>query len=119
MQRIFADHSCRSRAEIYHAGYDPSWTDRLGSMLVTTQGFFDLTRTLVQLSDELCGGRLVMTLEGGYGLDGLAYGVVASFAAMLGDDSTVDLVGPARHAEKPFDRQYLDQLLALHGLPVR
>ena len=35
------------------AGYDPSWTDRLGSMLVTTPGFFALTRTLVQLADEL------------------------------------------------------------------
>jgi acetoin utilization deacetylase AcuC-like enzyme len=101
------------------AGYDPSWTDRLGSMLVTTQGFFDLTRTLVQLSDELCGGRLVMTLEGGYGLDGLAYGVVASFAALLGDETVADPVGPPRYAEKPFDRQYLDQLRALHGLPLK
>ncbi len=101
------------------AGYDPSWTDRLGSMLVTTQGFFDLTRTLVQLADELCGGRLVMTLEGGYGLDGLTYGVVASFAAMLGDETVADPVGPARYTEKPFDRQYLDQLRALHGLSSR
>ena len=58
-----------------------------------------------------------MTLEGGYGLDGLAYGVVASFAAMLGDEAVADPVGPARYAEKPFDRQYLDQLRALHGLP--
>jgi acetoin utilization deacetylase AcuC-like enzyme len=100
------------------AGYDPSWTDRLGSMLATTQGFFNLTRTLVQLSDEVCAGRLVMTLEGGYGLDGLAYGVIASFAAMLADDTVADPVGPARYPEKPFDRQYLGQLRALHGLPA-
>jgi acetoin utilization deacetylase AcuC-like enzyme len=99
------------------AGYDPSWTDRLGSMLVTTHGFFNLTRTLVQLSDELCGGKLVLTLEGGYGLDGLAYGVVASLAAMLGDETVADPIGPGRYPEKPFDDQYLDQLRALHGLP--
>jgi acetoin utilization deacetylase AcuC-like enzyme len=99
------------------AGYDPSWTDRLGSMVVTTRGFFDLTRTLVQLSDELCGGKLAMTLEGGYGLDGLAYGVVASFAALLGDKAVSDPVGPARYPEKLFDLSYLDQLRALHGLP--
>jgi acetoin utilization deacetylase AcuC-like enzyme len=98
------------------AGYDPSWTDRLGSMLVTTPGFFALTRTLVQLADELCGGKLIMTLEGGYGLDGLAYGVVASFAAMLGDEAVADPIGPGRHAEKPFDVEYLEQLRALHGL---
>jgi acetoin utilization deacetylase AcuC-like enzyme len=100
------------------AGYDPSWTDRLGSMLVTTSGFFALTRTLVKLSDELCAGRLVMTLEGGYGLDGLAYGVVASFAALLGDVVAVDPIGPGRRAEKPFDPEYLDQLRAVHGLPA-
>jgi acetoin utilization deacetylase AcuC-like enzyme len=100
------------------AGYDPSWTDRLGSMLVTTPGFFALTRTLVKLSEELCHGRLVMTLEGGYGLDGLAYGVVASFAAMLGDEVVADPIGAGRHTEKPFDEDYLDQLRAVHGLPT-
>jgi acetoin utilization deacetylase AcuC-like enzyme len=57
-----------------------------------------------------------MTLEGGYGLDGLAYGVVASFAALLGDAAVADPVGPGRYAEKPFDQQYLDQLRTLHGL---
>ncbi len=100
------------------AGYDPSWTDRLGSLLVTTTGFFNLTRRLVQLADELCQGRLVLSLEGGYGLDGLAYGVVASFAALLGDNAVDDPVGPGRYREKPFDELYLDQLRALHGLPV-
>ena len=53
-------------------------------MTVTDAGFFNLTRKLVALSEELCGGRLVLTLEGGYGLQGLAYGVVATLAALLG-----------------------------------
>jgi hypothetical protein len=35
----------------------------------------------------------------------------------LGDEAVADPVGPARCTEKPFDRQYLDQLRALHGLP--
>jgi acetoin utilization deacetylase AcuC-like enzyme len=100
------------------AGYDPSWTDRLGSMLVSTAGFYALTRTLTQLANELCHGRLVMTLEGGYGLDGLAYGVIASFAAMLGDEAVADPIGPGRQPEKPFDAEYFDQLRALHGLPA-
>jgi acetoin utilization deacetylase AcuC-like enzyme len=98
------------------AGYDPHWTDRLGSMLVTDQGFFQLTRKLVRLANELCQGRLVMTLEGGYGLEGLAYGVVASFAAMLGDETFTDPIGSCSRAESPFDESYLDQLRALHNL---
>jgi acetoin utilization deacetylase AcuC-like enzyme len=122
MQRIFDDlltpiaRRFQPQLILVSAGYDPSWTDRLGSMLMTTAGFFGLTRTLVDLSDELCSGRLVLTLEGGYGLDGLAYGVKASLAAMLGDEAVDDPIGPGRYAEKPFDRQYLDQLRALHGL---
>jgi len=98
------------------AGYDPHWSDRLGSMMVTDLGFFTLTRRLVALSDELCGGRLVLTLEGGYGLQGLAYGVVATFAALLGDASFADPIGPSPHPERPAEEEYLDQLRALHGL---
>ena len=59
---------------------------------MTDRGFFDLTRKLVDLSNELCDGKLVLTLEGGYGLDGLAYGVIASFAALLGDQTFDDPV---------------------------
>ena len=98
------------------AGYDPHWTDRLGSMLMTDQGFFRLTRRLVELADELCHGRLVITLEGGYGLDGLAYGVVATFAALLGDETFNDPIGPGLRAESPFDASYLDRLRAVHSL---
>jgi acetoin utilization deacetylase AcuC-like enzyme len=122
LQRLFAEllapvaRRFQPQLILVSAGYDASWTDLLGSLRVTTTGFFNLVRTLVQLSDELCGGKLVMTLEGGYGLDGLAYGAVASFAALLGDGVAVDPIGPGRHAEKPFDEDYLDQLRALHGL---
>ncbi|MFN8597726.1 MAG: histone deacetylase [Anaerolineae bacterium] len=100
------------------AGYDPHWGDTLGGLRMTDRGFFDLTRCLVNLARELCDGRLVLTLEGGYGLDGLAYGVVASFAALLGDEAFTDPIGPAPRAERPIEEGYLDQLRALHGLPA-
>ena len=100
------------------AGYDPHWSDRLGGLLMTDQGFFDLTQRLVQLSNELCDGKLVLTLEGGYGLDGLAYGVVASFGALLGDRAFDDPIGPPRRAPREIEAGYLDHLRALHGLPA-
>ena len=98
------------------AGYDPHWSDKLGSMVVTVQGFFALTQRLVDLAHELCSGRLVLTLEGGYGLEGLAYGVVASFAALLGDREFVDPIGPSPRGELAFDEDYLSRLRNLHGL---
>lgn len=99
------------------AGYDAHWGDLLGGLRMTDRGFFDLTRRLVQLARELCEGRLVLTLEGGYGLDGLAYGVLASLSAMLGDEDFTDPIGPGPRPEQPIEDGYLDQLRALHGLP--
>jgi acetoin utilization deacetylase AcuC-like enzyme len=99
------------------AGYDPHWSDRLGGLLMTDRGFFDLTRKLVDLSNDLCEGKLVLTLEGGYGLDGLAYGVVASCAALLNDRTFDDPIGPPRRTPRNIEAGYLDQLRALHSLP--
>jgi len=54
------------------AGFDAHEHDLLGGMKVSTQGFAELTRTVKQIAQECCGGRLVSVLEGGYNLDGLA-----------------------------------------------
>jgi acetoin utilization deacetylase AcuC-like enzyme len=50
------------------AGQDPSATDPLGRMSVTVPGFRALADRAVALAQELCGGRLVAALEGGYSL---------------------------------------------------
>ena len=42
-------------------------------MSVTTEGFRDLTGRAMALADELCGGRLVVVLEGGYSLEQLPF----------------------------------------------
>jgi len=52
------------------AGFDIYIGDPLGGMNVTPQGFAALTRTIMDLADECCGGRVVITLEGGYDLYG-------------------------------------------------
>jgi acetoin utilization deacetylase AcuC-like enzyme len=57
------------------AGFDIYKGDPLGDMQVTTDGFAALTRVLDALAGELCGGKLVITLEGGYHVDGQAEAV--------------------------------------------
>ena len=52
------------------AGFDIYFRDPLSSMNVSPDGFAGLTRTLMNLADECCGGKLVITLEGGYHIDG-------------------------------------------------
>ena len=50
------------------AGQDASATDPLGRMSITVPGFRALTDRAVALAAELCDGRLVAVLEGGYSL---------------------------------------------------
>jgi acetoin utilization deacetylase AcuC-like enzyme len=58
------------------AGFDGMSRDLLGVFDITPQGFAAITRIVVQLAKELCQGRLVSVLEGGYRLDGLAESVL-------------------------------------------
>ncbi|MDH4321175.1 MAG: histone deacetylase [Desulfobulbaceae bacterium] len=59
------------------AGFDISFGDPLGLMTVSSDGFAYLTGVLQGLADELCHGRLVLALEGGYDLEGLRAGTAA------------------------------------------
>lgn len=52
------------------AGFDIYIGDPLGGMNVTPNGFAALTRTVMDMAEECCGGRVVITLEGGYDLYG-------------------------------------------------
>ena len=59
------------------AGFDIYDRDPLGGMKVTSRGFAYLTRILMNIADACCRGRLVLTLEGGYHIEGLAASVKA------------------------------------------
>jgi acetoin utilization deacetylase AcuC-like enzyme len=48
------------------SGFDASGVDPLGRMMMTSGGYRELTRMLLGAAHELCGGRIVMTHEGGY-----------------------------------------------------
>lgn len=66
------------------AGYDAHWRDPLTSLGLSASGFHALSVSLVELADELCAGRIVFVLEGGYDPDNLANGIRAGFAALQG-----------------------------------
>jgi acetoin utilization deacetylase AcuC-like enzyme len=59
------------------AGFDGMRNDVLGQFDITPEGFAAMTRIVVDLANELCQGRIVSVLEGGYRLDGLSESVVA------------------------------------------
>ena len=53
------------------AGFDIYYNDPLGGMKVTPEGFGKLTRVLLDIADSCCGGKFVITLEGGYHIAGI------------------------------------------------
>lgn len=97
------------------AGYDAHWMDPLGMMLLSVSGYGNLMRMLVTLAEELCSGRLVLTLEGGYNLEALALSVAASFSVLLRDKQVYDPLGPAKQSEQAIDH-ILDAVKQVHGL---
>lgn len=70
------------------AGFDTYFQDPLGSMQVTPEGYGRLTRQLLDTADEVCGGRLAITLEGGYALDGMRDGTKMVLQELSGKNTT-------------------------------
>jgi len=66
------------------AGFDIYHGDPLGSMSVGPAGFAYMTRCLVDLAAEVCGGKILVTLEGGYNLKGQRDGALAVLSELLG-----------------------------------
>jgi acetoin utilization deacetylase AcuC-like enzyme len=59
------------------AGFDAARDDLLGRMKLTPAGYAALTRIVKGIAEEICHGRLISILEGGYNLDALAASVEA------------------------------------------
>ena len=66
------------------AGFDAHVDDPIGGLSVTTKGYFDISNILVKLADEVCHGKIVSALEGGYNLKALAESVEAHLLALQG-----------------------------------
>ena len=65
------------------AGFDAHMADPLAQLNWETDDFIWLTENLTALAAELCNGRVVSVLEGGYDLDALAESAAAHVAALM------------------------------------
>ncbi len=59
------------------AGFDIHRNDPLGGMAVTETGFTRMTKILMESAEEVCDGKILFALEGGYDLSGLTSSVKA------------------------------------------
>ena len=70
---------------IISAGFDAHLTDPLGQLLLVDDDFAAMTKTVKSWANDVCGGRVVSCLEGGYNLDTLGTSV-KNHVAQLGKD---------------------------------
>ncbi|KAF2284446.1 hypothetical protein GH714_021918 [Hevea brasiliensis] len=99
--------------------YDGHVLDPLASLQFTTGTYYMLASDITQLAKDLCGGRCVFFLEGGYNLDSLSYSVADSFRAFLGEKSLAsEFDNPAFLYEEPSTRvkQAIQRVKHIHCL---
>ena len=120
-QRVFDD-LLAPLAERYHpqlilasVGFDAHWRDPLAMELLSIAGYASLARTLVDLARDLCDGRIVFALEGGYDLDVIAHGVAATLRVLLGEADITDPLGASPRGERAID-DLIEHLLGVHRL---
>jgi acetoin utilization deacetylase AcuC-like enzyme len=100
---------------IVSAGFDAHWDDPLANIGLTLVGYDWLVRELINLAKEICGGRIVFSLEGGYNLQVLGPAVGNTFRALLGTSEVDDPLGISPWVE-PDVAPLLTQLKQIHAL---
>lgn len=60
---------------IISAGFDAHVNDPIGGLRVTTEGYHNISKTITKIAGEVCDGKIISALEGGYNLKALAESV--------------------------------------------
>jgi len=97
------------------AGFDAHWADPLAMLQLDLDGYAHLTRELIRMAEELCGGRIVFVLEGGYDLEVLSHGFLNVAYALLSQDEIVDPLGSIDGLGRD-TAELADALLQIHDL---
>ncbi|KAL1831278.1 hypothetical protein ACET3Z_000929 [Daucus carota] len=101
------------------AGYDGHVLDPLASLQFTTATYYTLASNIKQLAKDLCGGRCIFFLEGGYNLDSLSNSVADTFRAFLDEPSLASEVdNPDILYEEPSSKvkQAIQRVKHIHSL---
>ncbi len=83
-------------------GHDAHWTDPLAMMRLTLDGYAQIAVKLKALAAELCDGKIVFVMEGGYNLDALAHGMT-NIARVLTGAPVEDALGVPPHQRREPD----------------
>ena len=98
-------------------GFDAHFADPLAGMSLSVAGYGDLASRIGGLADDLCDGRLIVALEGGYDLTAIAWGARTVIETMLGEEGEPDPLGPGPAKRRAQDvDSLLKEVGRIHGL---
>ena len=106
----------RPQMLLVSCGFDAHFSDPLAGMSLSVDGYGTMAERLLRLSEELCDGRLMFVLEGGYDLDAISWGVRRVLEVLLGEPPTPDPHGLLGPGPSPHVEPLLREVRALHGL---
>ncbi len=106
----------RPQVLIVSAGYDLHHSDPLAGMCLTQRGIHLIMRTLTDAAAEVCGGKMVVVLEGGYDVEATACGVEETLRAMTGQPPAHadDMAPKVQDAVRTMARTYLEHAIEVH-----
>ena len=109
----------RPQVILVSCGFDAHFADPLAGMALSVDGYGELTARLRSLAGDLCEGRLVFALEGGYDLTAVSWGVRRVLEALLGEAPTPDPQGRPAEPLAPDIAGLLSGARQAHGVAGR
>jgi acetoin utilization deacetylase AcuC-like enzyme len=97
------------------AGFDAHYVDPLAMMRLSLIGYARITRQLKAMADELCDGKIVFVMEGGYDLRAVSHGMRNIAHVLLDEDTISDPYGLDQRQE-PDVAPLIDRIQRLHAL---
>lgn len=97
------------------AGFDAHFVDPLASMRLSLHGYTHLCRELKAMAEELCGGKIVFVMEGGYDLKAISHGMRNIAHVLLGEDEISDPYGNDAFDE-PEVADIIERVQSIHDL---
>jgi acetoin utilization deacetylase AcuC-like enzyme len=97
------------------AGFDAHWIDPLASAGLSLAGYSIIAQQILVLANDVCDGRCVFVLEGGYHREALSFGVLNVLNVLDSRDEVVDPLGLSPNSE-PDIKPLIQRLRTLHLL---
>jgi acetoin utilization deacetylase AcuC-like enzyme len=107
--------SFRPQMLFISAGFDAHWNDPITSLGLSTQGYYNISKKLVDLAEEYCKGKIVFVLEGGYDPNNVANGTMAVFDALTHSPLRKDAHDPSPHTD-PDHESRIVEIRKWHGI---